>query len=103
VFTDAVKSAITGAGGPTAVHHLVIDMEAVTDVDVTGAESFDGVREWLADAGIGLAFCRVRAGALERLGRFGVVRPGDAVYPTNRAAVAAVATIAPAPSPHEEA
>lgn len=39
-----------------------------------------------------LAFSRVRSGALPRLGRFEVVREGDPIYPTNRAAVAGLAT-----------
>ena len=39
VFAQAVKRAVRAArDGP--VHDLVVDMEAVTDVDVTGAESF---------------------------------------------------------------
>jgi len=89
VFFQAVKSAIAAAGGPEEVRHLVVDLEAVTDVDVTGAEAFEGLRVWLADAGITLAFSRVRSGALPRLGHFGVVAPEDTVYPTNRAAIAA--------------
>jgi len=94
VFGQAVKTAITAAGGPDAVQHLVIDMEAVNDVDVTGAESFEGLRDWLDDLGISLGFSRVRAGARPRLERFGILRD-DAVYATNRAAVAALATTTP--------
>jgi sulfate permease, SulP family len=30
------------------VRHLVVDTKAVTDVDVTGAESFAALQEWLA-------------------------------------------------------
>lgn len=90
VFAQAVKTAITAAGGPDVVRNLVIDMEAVTDVDVTGAETFTGLRAWLADAGISLAFSRVRAGARPRLERFGIARRDDAVFATNRAAVAAL-------------
>ena len=29
------------------IRHLVLDMEAVTDIDVTGAEAFDALQEWL--------------------------------------------------------
>ncbi|TPW96075.1 STAS domain-containing protein, partial [Schumannella luteola] len=90
-FADAVKEAIGAAGGPDAVQHLVIDMEAVTDVDVTGAESFEGLRDWLDDAGVGLAFSRLRARARPRLERFGIL--GDeTVFPTNRAAVTALSS-----------
>lgn len=93
VFTQAVKTAITAAGGADTVQHLVIDMEAVNDVDVTGAESFDGLRDWLADLGVTLAFSRVRSGARPRLERFGILGD-DTVYATNRAAVAALTTTA---------
>lgn len=88
VFTSAVERAVAGAGGKTAVHRIVIDMEAVTDVDVTAAEAFTGLRSWLAAAGIAVSFSRVRESARARLAHFGVVQPGDAVFPTNRAAVA---------------
>lgn len=91
VFAQAVKSAVTAAGGPDAVRHLVIDMEAVNDVDVTGAESFEGLRVWLDGLGISMAFSRVRGGARARLERFGIL--GDAaVYGTNREAVGALTT-----------
>jgi len=89
VFSGAVKSAVTAAGGPAAVRHVVVDMEAVTDVDVTGSEAFEGLRDWLDEHDIALGFSRVRAQAEPRLARFGIL--GDAtVYPTNRAAVAAL-------------
>lgn len=91
VFSQAVKAAITSAGGAAAVQHLVIDMEAVNDVDVTGAESFEGLRDWLDGEGIGVAFSRVRARSRPRLERFGILRD-DTVFGTNRAAVAALAT-----------
>ncbi len=90
VFAQAVKAAVTAAGGATAVQHVVIDMEAVTDVDVTASESFAALRTWIEDAGITVSFSRVRTTARPRLTRFGIL--GNArVYPTNRAAVAALA------------
>ena len=88
VFAESVQKAALAAGDGE-VAHVVIDMEAVTDVDVTAAEAFEGLRTWLDEHGIGLAFSRVRSGALPRLRRFGII--GDAaVYPTNRDAVAAL-------------
>jgi MFS superfamily sulfate permease-like transporter len=88
VFAESVKKAVTGARtGP--VHHVVIDMEAVTDVDVTAAEAFEGLRTWLEQQDVGLAFSRVRSGALPRLRRFGIIKDAR-VYPTNREAVAAL-------------
>lgn len=92
VFAQAVRSAVEAAGSAD-VRHLVIDMEALTDVDVTGAQSFAALRTWLEEAGIGLAFSRVRIGARPRLTRFGVVRDEDLVYATNRAAVAALSPL----------
>ena len=86
VFTQAVKTAVTSAGGPDAVHHVVIDMEAVTDVDVTASESFTALREWLDGQAIALSFSRVRSGARPRLERFGIIED-ETVYSTNRAAV----------------
>lgn len=89
VFTQAVKTAVTAAGGAAAVHHVVIDMEAVTDIDVTASESFAALREWLDAQPISLSFSRVRSGARPRLEQFGVIR-GDTVYATNRAAIEAL-------------
>lgn len=89
VFAQAVQRAVETAG-IERVRHVVVDMEAITDVDVTGADAFSGLRAWLAGAGIGLAFSRVRSDAQTRLSHFDVIREGDSVYATNRAAVAAL-------------
>lgn len=101
VFATAVERAVEGAAGLPArgaggaVRRIVIDMEAVTDVDVTGAEAFAGLRAWLADAGVALSFSRVRQSARARLEHFGVVRDDDTVFPTNRAAVTGASAAAP--------
>jgi MFS superfamily sulfate permease-like transporter len=90
VFAEAVKRAVTAAP-EASVHHVVVDMEAVTDVDVTGAESFEALETWLSERRIELEFSRVRPDALARLTQLGLL--GDhAVYDTNRAAVAALAS-----------
>ncbi|WP_159602028.1 SulP family inorganic anion transporter [Agromyces humi] len=89
VFGDAVKRAVTAAPA-ASVHHLVVDMEAVTDVDVTGAESFEALQGWLAERGIVLAFSRVRPDARARLVHLGLLGDHE-VYDTNRAALAALA------------
>ncbi|MFB7845182.1 SulP family inorganic anion transporter [Microbacterium sp. NPDC056052] len=94
VFAQSVQRAVDAAGR-ARIHHLVIDMEAITDVDVTGAEAFDGLRTWLDDARIALAFSRVRAGARPRLAHFDIIRDDDPVYDTNRAAVAALSPAEP--------
>lgn len=90
VFVQSVKQAVIAAGADD-VRHVVIDMEAITDVDATGAEAFQGLREWLVEQSVALAFSRVRTGALPRLERFGIVTPDSTVYPTNRAAIAVLA------------
>jgi SulP family sulfate permease len=88
VFAQAVKRAVRAAPDGD-VHNVVVDMEAVTDVDVTGAEAFASLKQWLADQDVTLAFSRVRAEARERLITFGMLE-GEPVYPTNRAAVEAL-------------
>ncbi len=85
VFAEAVKTAVTTAGRD-AVHTVVIDMEAVTDADVTAVESFESLADWLDDNGIRLAFSRMRVEARPRLERLGILA-GQPVFPTNRAAV----------------
>lgn len=92
VFADAVKRAVRNAdaAGHGPVRHVVVDMEAVTDIDVTGAESLDTLLAWLVKEQIDVGFSRVRPGARERLVGLGLL--GDRpVYETNRAAIAALA------------
>jgi SulP family sulfate permease len=88
VFTSAVKRAVTGADQP--VHHVVIDMEAVTDIDVTGAEAFESLEHWLRDHDVTLAFSRVRPPTRARLEELGLLAD-QAFFATNRAAVTALA------------
>ncbi|MEV5072155.1 SulP family inorganic anion transporter [Microbacterium sp. LMI12-1-1.1] len=88
VFAAAVKRAVTGADQP--VHHVVIDMEAVTDIDVTGAEAFEALENWLHDRDVTLAFSRVRPPTRARLEELGLLS-GQVFFATNRAAVAALA------------
>ncbi len=95
VFSTAVKHAVTAVEGAEPVRHLVIDMEAVTDVDVTAAEAFEGLRDWLETHQVELAFSRVRAEARDRLSRLDIIQD-DRIFPTNRAALAALAPESPA-------
>ena len=88
VFSDAVKKAITGASSGS-VQHLVVDMEAVTDVDVTGAEAFEALQTWLDDNDVTLGFSRLRPPVRQRLIELGLLRD-EPVYDTNRAAIAAL-------------
>ena len=86
VFGDAVRRAVRATDG---VRHVVIDMEAVTDVDVTGAEAFEALRTWLAVSSVELYFSRVRDDARQRLEQLGLLTD-EQVFETNREAVAAL-------------
>jgi SulP family sulfate permease len=97
-FADAVKHAVTGASEP--VHHVVLDGEAVTDLDVTGAEAFASLRSWLRERDVTLSMSRMRPAVRRRFQRFGLLDGVD-IHATNRAALAA-ATAAPAATDHEE-
>lgn len=99
VFTSAVKEAIRAAGDG-AVQHLVVDMEAVTDVDVTGAESFAALKRWLADRSISLSFSRVRANTWRRMAELDLL-DGEPLHATNRAAIAALTAPDSLPTPDE--
>ncbi|GGF12158.1 SulP family inorganic anion transporter [Subtercola lobariae] len=77
------------------VEHLVLDLEAVTDLDVTGAESFTNTRAWLVTQNVTLAYSRLRPDLEAKLDHYGLLE-GVTVYPTNRAAIADLATAGPA-------
>ena len=84
VFADAVKRAVTSGAG---VRHVVLDLEAVTDIDVTGAEAFAALRAWLTEHQVRLSFSRSRSDLVDRMRQLDVL--GDErLYPTNRAALA---------------
>lgn len=85
VFVQAVQRAVT-APGEGRVRHVVLDMEAVTDADVTAAEPFEGLRDWLDDHGVSLSFSRLRPATRERLVNLGILTR-EGVFATNREAV----------------
>jgi SulP family sulfate permease len=89
VFADAIKAAITVAP-PGEVQHLVLDLEAVTDIDVTGAETFRGLTEWLAEKQVALSFSRARPQIIKRLRALGLLS-NETIHATNRDALAALA------------
>ncbi|WP_106816081.1 SulP family inorganic anion transporter [Microbacterium timonense] len=93
VFTAAVTRAVTTAHEP--VRHVVIDMEAVTDIDVTGGEALKTLQTWLQDHDVALAYSRVRPETRARLVRLGLL-DDQPVFATNRAALDA---LAPPPEP----
>lgn len=71
------------------IRALVLDVGAVTDIDVTGAEAMHGALTRLADADVRVALTRMRPDLRARWARFGLL---DTVqeFDTNRAAVTAL-------------
>ncbi len=92
---DRARAAVRAGGekggdAGTAVRHLVLDLEAVTDVDVTGAENLESLIGWLHDRGVSFGYSRARPETLARLDHLELMT-GVTVYPTNRAALSALA------------
>ena len=86
VFDGAVRKAVDG-GKPLGLRHLVLDCEAITDVDVTGAKSFREIADWLESEGVELHLSRVRPDLFVVLKRFDLL--GELrVHGTNRQAIA---------------
>jgi MFS superfamily sulfate permease-like transporter len=81
----APSGASDGAGAP-AVRHLVLDMEGVTDIDVTGADGLEQLRSWLQGRGTQVHYSRVRPAVADRLHHFGLDER-SAMFGTNRAAL----------------
>lgn len=82
VFSDAVKRAVTDD-----VRNVVLDLEAVTDIDVTGAESFLALKTWLAARRVTLSFSRPRDAIIERM-RVLELLGDEQLHATNRDAIA---------------
>jgi SulP family sulfate permease len=89
VLEDAVRKAVARAG-TGRISHLVFDLEAVTDIDVTGAEGFGEILNWLKDQKIQVHYSRMRAETLERFTHFDLIADTTS-FGTNRAAIAAFA------------
>ncbi|WP_328362249.1 SulP family inorganic anion transporter [Mycobacterium sp. NBC_00419] len=82
-----IRRAVKGA--PHPVKAFILDMEGVTDVDVTGAEALAKELQWLQGRSITFAYSRVRPELAANLDRMHLLR-GHQVFDTNRAAVAAL-------------
>jgi MFS superfamily sulfate permease-like transporter len=78
---------------PHPVSAFILDMEGVSDVDVTGAEALAKELQWLQGKGITFAYSRVRPQLRANLERMNLLQ-GHKEFETNRAAVA---TLRPAP------
>ncbi|WP_019147210.1 SulP family inorganic anion transporter [Timonella senegalensis] len=87
VFTDRVAQLI--AQRDPQLRALVLDMEAITDIDVTGAESLTQALDALAAANVQLAVARLRPGLRARLTKFGLLTDVPE-FPTNREALIAL-------------
>ena len=86
-LSAAMRAAVAQA--PHPVSAFVLDMEGVTDVDVTGAEVLAKELQWLQGQGITFAYSRVRPQLQTNLVRMHLLQ-GHRVFETNRAAVAAL-------------
>ena len=86
-LSAAIRSAVGRA--PNPVSTFILDMEAVTDVDITGAETLARDLQWLQGKGITFAYSRVRPKLLANLERMHLLQAHH-VFDTTRAAVAAL-------------
>lgn len=86
-LSTAIRRAVREA--PNPVSAFILDMEGVSDVDVTGAEALAKELQWLQAKGITFAYSRVRPQLSGNLQRMHLLQ-GHHVFQTNRAAVAAL-------------
>ncbi|MDE3231371.1 MAG: sulfate permease [Chloroflexota bacterium] len=87
------------AEAPQPVEWLVVDAEAITDIDTTAGEMLDHLRRDLAEDGVTLAIARAKHPLRQRLIRLGLYDAigAERFYPAVRAAVAAWEGRAPTP------
>ena len=78
---------------------IVLQCQAVTDIDVTAAEMLEQLDKELNAAGIHLAFAELRSRLQDRLLRYGLFETldRDHFYPTLRSAATAVQELGPLP------
>ncbi len=69
------------------IRTVVLDAEAITDVDVTGAAALRRAMDALAARGIGFSLSRLRPELRARLARFGLLDEGVGEFATTREAV----------------
>lgn len=92
LFAEEVEKLVTQA--PTPVKGFVLDAEAISDIDTTGAEVLHQVLTLLADRGVIFAVARANPQLPPLLRRFDLLEliGENRLYPTNRHAVAALRT-----------
>lgn len=86
-LSAAIRQSVREA--PHPVSAFILDMEGVSDVDVTGAEALAKELQWLQGKGITFAYSRVRPQLRANLERMNLLQ-GHKEFETNRAAVAAL-------------
>ena len=69
-FVERIRGLI--AASPAPVRWVLVDLQAVTDIDVTAAEALSRLHEELAQRGIALKFARANRPLRERLTRIGL-------------------------------
>jgi len=89
LFGDEVEQLITQATTP--VKWLVLDMEAMVDIDTSGAEVLQQVLSQSADHGVTVAISRANAPTAALLAQYHLLDSigENRLYPTNRHAIAA--------------
>jgi sulfate permease, SulP family len=89
VFQERIKHVVDNAGAP--VKWFVLDIEAMSDIDTTGAEALLQAIEFLDQRQITFALTRAVSPLPELLERYGVMREigKERLYATNRDAVEA--------------
>jgi len=88
-FVERIRSLISESIGP--VRWVLVDMQAVTDIDVTAAEALARLRQELQLHGIALKIARANRPLRERLERIGLGQHigGQNLFPSVHTAVAA--------------
>jgi sulfate permease, SulP family len=94
LLADDIVAAVAEGAAPEPVRWVVIDAEAIGDVDSTGAGVLADLADTLRERGITLSFARLKAAVSEYLARAGVMEKigADNVYLEVDDAVAAFAT-----------
>ena len=87
-FVERVRQLISASAAP--VRWVLVDMQAVTDIDVTAAEALGRLREELEGRRISLKIARANRPLRERLARVGLGEhiSGSNLFPSVHAAVA---------------
>ena len=102
LFEEEVEKLVTQATTP--VKWLVLDVQAIVDIDTSGAEVLRQILSRLTDGGVTVALSRAHPELLSLLKRYDLLESiGDEhIYPTNRHAIAAYRQEHEQPDPESE-